>query len=106
MPVIKFIELDGTTRVIDVTSGTTIMQAARDNEIAGIEAECGGACACATCHCYIEDGWLDRLEPRSDVEAGMLDCVVEPAPNSRLGCQVTLTDALSGITVRIPKSQY
>jgi len=106
MPVITFIQLDGTHRVIDVSSGTTVMQAARDNGVAGIEAECGGACACATCHCYIEEGWFDRLEPRSDVEEGMLDCVVEPAPNSRLGCQVTLTDALSGITVRIPKSQY
>src|SRR5690606_31684984 len=106
MPVITFIQLDSTHRVIDVSSGTTVMQAARDNGVAGIEAECGGACACATCHCYIEEGWFDRLEPRSDVEEGMLDCVVEPAPTSRRGCQVTLTDALSGITVRIPTSQY
>lgn len=106
MPVVHFITLDGTTQEVEVSGGTSLMQAAKDNEIEGIEGECGGACACATCHCYLEEGWADRVDPPSSMEQGMLECVIDPEPNSRLGCQIPMNDALDGITVRIPKSQY
>lgn len=106
MPVVKFITPDGASHEVEVSSGTSVMQAAKDNGIDGIEGECGGACACATCHCYVEEGWIDKLEPASAVEQGMLECVIDPEDNSRLGCQIAVTDAVSGITVRIPKSQY
>lgn len=106
MPSVKFIAVDGTEHVVQVAAGSNVMQAARDNDIAGIEGECGGACACATCHCYVEEGWLDKVEPASSAETGMIDCVVDPQPNSRLGCQITITEALDGLVVRLPKSQY
>lgn len=106
MPSVTFIAADGTMQTVEVTAGTNVMQAARDNDVAGIEAECGGACACATCHCYVDPAWVDKVEPASGVEVGMLDCVIDPEPNSRLGCQVQITDALDGLVIRLPKSQY
>jgi 2Fe-2S ferredoxin len=106
MPSIKFIAADGTTQDVEVSAGTNVMQAARDNDVAGIEGECGGACACATCHCYIDETWVDKVDGASAVEKGMLDCVIDPQPNSRLGCQVFITDALDGIVIRLPESQY
>lgn len=106
MPAVNFIAADGAAQQVQVSSGTSIMQAARDNDVAGIEGECGGACACATCHCYVDSAWVDKVEPASVVEKGMLDCVIDPEPNSRLGCQIPITDALDGIVVRLPKSQY
>jgi ferredoxin, 2Fe-2S len=106
MPAVNFIAADGTTQQVQVSSGTNVMQAARDNDVPGIEGECGGACACATCHCYVDPAWLDKVEPASAVEKGMLDCVIDPEANSRLGCQIQITDQLDGIVIRLPKSQY
>lgn len=91
---------------VEVEVGSNLMQAAIDNGIDGITAECGGACSCATCHCYIEDTWVSKTSARSDMEKELLLCVIDPKDNSRLACQVEVTDALDGIEVVIPESQY
>jgi 2Fe-2S ferredoxin len=102
---VRFISHDGDIREVLVTPGTTLMHAAIDNGIDGILAECGGACSCATCHCYIDDEWLRKLPEPEAMEKEMLECVREPAPNSRLSCQVVLDDTLDGLVARLPKSQ-
>ena len=102
----KFITDDEQTQTVTVVSGTTLMQAAVQNSVPGIEAECGGACACATCHVYIEPAWLSKLPPKGDAELGMLEFAVNVQENSRLGCQITLTEALDQITVRVPRTQH
>ena len=81
------------------------METAIDNDIDGIIAECGGACSCATCHVYVDEAWLDRLRQPEPLEDGMLDCVLDRRPNSRLSCQIRLNEDLDGITVRVPDSQ-
>lgn len=91
---------------VEVDSGSSLMQAAIDNGIEGITAECGGACSCATCHCYVGDAWLSKTSAPSDMEKELLLCVVEPKDNSRLACQVGVTEALDGVEVVIPESQY
>lgn len=106
MPRILFISHDGTETEVDAAVGTSVMQAAVNNGIDAMIAECGGACSCATCHCYVEDQWQDRVSPASSTEMDMLDCVVNPQANSRLGCQIVMTDALDGLVVRLPESQY
>lgn len=106
MPEITFILDDGTEQTLDVKAGTTVMQAAIDNGIDAMVAECGGACACATCHCFIEQPWQDQVNQPSQMEADMLDCAVDPSEFSRLGCQIPIGDDLSGIVVKLPASQY
>ena len=106
MPLISFIDHEENSYEVEVPSGTSVMQAAVDNMIDGIVAECGGSCSCATCHCYIDENWLDKLPPPSGMEKDMLDCVLEPRANSRLSCQVVVTDALDGLVVRLPESQF
>jgi len=106
MPTVTFISADGSRHEVNASPGVSLMQAAIDNDIEGIVAECGGACSCATCHCYIEDEWKSKLSPHDDMESSMLECVLEPRPNSRLSCQVTLNDALDGLVVTLPESQY
>lgn len=106
MPSITFISHDGQVTEINATAGATLMQEAVSHGIAGIVGECGGACACATCHCYIDAAWLDRIGQPGRAEKDMLEFVVEPAANSRLGCQVTISDALDGALVRLPASQF
>jgi 2Fe-2S ferredoxin len=106
MPRVKFISHAGEERTVDAAAGTTVMQAAVDNDIEGIVAECGGSCSCATCHCYVEESWLAKLEPPSDVERDMLECVLAPQSNSRLSCQIKLTEALDGIAISVPENQY
>jgi 2Fe-2S ferredoxin len=81
------------------------METAIDNDIDGIVAECGGACSCATCHVYVEDEWLGKLPPPDSLEDGMLDCVIDRQPNSRLSCQLRVGDEIDGITVRVPAQQ-
>jgi 2Fe-2S ferredoxin len=81
------------------------MEIARQHGIDGIVAQCGGACACATCHVYVAPQWLGRLEPREDMEEGMLESAWEPRPNSRLSCQIHLTAALDGLEVAVPQRQ-
>jgi len=102
---VKYIEPDGAVREVDAEPGSTLMEAAVDNNVEGIIAECGGACSCATCHVYVEEEWLERLSPPDAQEDGMLDCVIERRANSRLSCQIQLSDDLDGITVKVPDEQ-
>ena len=106
MPVVNFVNHDGTINEVEVTAGTSLMQAAVDNGIDSIIAECGGACSCATCHCYIDDAWVEAVGQPGDTEKDMLECVLDPQPTSRLSCQVEVTDALDGLVVKLPESQY
>ena len=105
MPRVRFIQADGQTSEVDALSGDSVMETAIDNDVEGIIAECGGACSCATCHVYVDPGWLARLPPPEPIEDGMLDCVLDRRPNSRLSCQIRVRDELDGITVTVPDSQ-
>jgi ferredoxin, 2Fe-2S len=105
MPKIVFIEPGGARREIDAPIGITLMEVARQHGIQGVVAQCGGACACATCHVYIDPAWLAKLEPREDMEEGMLETAWEPRENSRLSCQVHVTADLDGMQVTVPKQQ-
>lgn len=105
MPNITFIEADGREFSVDANNGDTLMQAAVDNMIDGILAECGGACSCATCHCYIDDAWFERVGAPQQIEQEMIDAL-DSKPTSRLSCQVMVTDELDGLVVRLPESQY
>ena len=105
MPLVKFIDHDGTSHEVHVAVGTSIMRAAVDNGVRGIVGECGGSCVCATCHCYVHDRWLHKLGESNESERGLLECVGDPRPNSRLGCQVIITDDCDGIIVTLPISQ-
>jgi len=103
---ITYIEHNGTRHEVDVANGMTVMEGARDNGIPGIEADCGGACACSTCHVYVDPTWVDRLPPKEDMEEDMLDFAYEPNPDrSRLTCQIKVTDALDGLVVQMPEKQ-
>ncbi|MCR5875878.1 MULTISPECIES: 2Fe-2S iron-sulfur cluster-binding protein [unclassified Phenylobacterium] len=105
MAKITYIEHDGTEHVIDVKSGLSVMEGAVKNNIPGIDADCGGACACATCHVYVDEAWLDVAGWRSATEVAMLDFAEEVEENSRLSCQIKVTDALNGLVARMPQSQ-
>jgi 2Fe-2S ferredoxin len=105
MPKVTYIQPDGSATTVDARPGATVMETAIDNDIEGIVAECGGACSCATCHVYVEPEWLEKLPSPDGLEDGMLDCVLDRHSNSRLSCQVEVTEALDGITVRIPEAQ-
>jgi 2Fe-2S ferredoxin len=105
MPRVNFVQADGTTSEVEAVSGDSVMETAIDNDIPGIVAECGGACSCATCHVYVDEGWLDRLPAPDSLEDGMLDCVIDRKPNSRLSCQLRVSNEIDGITVRVPESQ-
>lgn len=105
MPKITFIEPDGARVELDVPVGWTLMQGATTNGVAGIEAECGGSCACATCHCYVES-LADRLPAPGETELSMLaNVAAERRPNSRLSCQIRAEAALEGMVVRFPERQ-
>ncbi len=103
---ITYIEHGGTEHVVEVANGLTVMEGARDNNIPGIEADCGGACACSTCHVYVDPAWTDKLPAKEDMEEDMLDFAYEPDPaRSRLTCQIKVTDALDGLVVQMPEKQ-
>ena len=106
MPLINYIEADGRHYEVEVANGDTVMRGAIDSMIDGILAECGGACACATCHCYVDEDWMNRIPAADTLEEDMLEAVLEPRANSRLSCQITVTDEMEGFTVRLPASQY
>jgi len=106
MPKITYIENNGAQRTADVPVGWTVMEGAVKNRIPGIDADCGGACACATCHVYVDPEWLAKLPPRQDMEEQMLDFAQNLKPNSRLSCQIKVTPALDGLIVRTPKTQH
>ena len=106
MAKITYIEHNGTPHEVEVPNGLTVMEGARDNNIPGIEADCGGACACSTCHVYVDAAWIDRLPPREAMEEDMLDFAWEPDPAlSRLTCQLKVSDDLDGLVVRMPEKQ-
>lgn len=105
MPKITFIESTGTRREVEAENGQTVMEAAIHNGVPGIEAECGGACACATCHVYVDEAWREVVGPPSAMEEDMLDFAYEVRPASRLSCQITVRDELDGLIVTTPSQQ-
>ncbi len=102
---IIYIEFGGKQHIVDVRPGLSAMEGAVKNNIPGIDAECGGACACATCHVYVDPAWLPRLAERSPAEEGMLEFASEVEPNSRLSCQIKVTDELDGLVLHLPEQQ-
>ncbi len=105
MPKITYIEYNGTPHTVDVAVGLTVMEGAVQNDIPGIDADCGGACACSTCHAYVNPDWVDRLPAREDMEEDMLDFAHEPNERSRLTCQLQVTPEIDGLVVQMPEKQ-
>ena len=105
MAKITYIAHDGTKFEVDAENGTTVMENAIKNSVPGIEAECGGACACATCHVYVDEAWAEKAGSPEAMEEDMLDFAFEVQPTSRLSCQIKVTDELDGIVVRVPEKQ-
>ena len=105
MPKITYNSHDHNTHTIEVQNGLTVMEGAIQNDIPGIDADCGGGMSCATCHVYVNEEWLDKLPKKEDGEEDMLDMAFEPKPNSRLSCQLTVSDTLDGLIVDIPSKQ-
>ena len=105
MPKITYNTHDNQTHTIDIQKGLSVMEGAVQNDIPGIDADCGGGMACATCHVYVNEDWLDKLPAKEDGEEDMLDMAFEPKPNSRLSCQLTVSDTLDGLIVDIPSKQ-
>ena len=106
MSKIKFIEFSGNEHSVEGIIGESLMEIALSNDVPGIEADCGGSCACGTCHVYIENDWLDKLEEKTDMENSMLEFTDNVNENSRLSCQIEFKDDLDGLEVRLPESQY
>ena len=105
MPKITFKNKDGNSKIIEVENGLSVMEGAIQNDIPGIDADCGGAMACATCHVYVEEKWFDKLPKAEDAEVDMIDMAYEPKKNSRLSCQLIVSDELEGLTVTTPDKQ-
>ena len=105
MPRITYITSDAQTHTIEVKNGLTVMEGAVQNDIPGIDADCGGGMACATCHVYVNEEWADKLPKKEDGEEDMLDMAFEPKKNSRLSCQLIVSDELEGLIVNIPSKQ-
>ena len=103
---ITFIEPDGAEHVINAPAGLSVMECAKRYAISGVDGDCGGACACGTCHVYIEDGGIERLPPMEELEREMLDFAFDVQPNSRLSCQIKIDERLDGLVVRVPQRQY
>ena len=105
MPKITYITHDDQSHTIEVQNGLTVMEGAVQNDIPGIDADCGGGMACATCHVYVKEEWLDKLPKKEDGEEDMLDMAFEPKKNSRLSCQLIVSDQLDGLVVNLPEKQ-
>tara|TARA_B100000405_G_scaffold109874_1_gene76661 strand:- start:281 stop:601 length:321 start_codon:yes stop_codon:yes gene_type:complete len=105
MPKITYIEQDGKTHTIEVASGLSVMEGAVQNNIPGIDADCGGSMACATCHVYVKEEWFNKLPKKEDGEEDMLDMAFEPKKNSRLSCQLMVSDQIDGLVVNLPEKQ-
>ena len=105
MPKITYIEHNGKTHNVEVSNELSVMEGAVQNNIPGIDADCGGACACATCHIYVDEKWFNKLPNKSEAEQDMLDMAIEPNKFSRLGCQITVNDDLDGMVVKMPSKQ-
>ncbi len=106
MPKITYIEHDGTEHNIDADVGSTVMNAALDNLVPGIDADCGGECSCATCHVMVAENWMPKVGQPSEAEESMLDLNPERQSNSRLSCQIPVTDELDGLVVQLPEFQF
>jgi 2Fe-2S ferredoxin len=106
MAKITFIQHDGTEHVHEGKTGLSVMEVAVKNNVPGIDADCGGACACATCHVYVDAAWADKTGEAGSMEQSMLDFANDVEPTSRLSCQIKISDALDGLVVRLPKSQH
>ncbi len=106
MPRVTFIEFDGTTHHVETTVGTSLMRAAVDSNVPGIDGDCGGQCACATCHVFVEGIWAERTGARTPVEQDMLNFTAELRDSSRLACQIRITDELEGMVVSMPNGQH
>lgn len=105
MAKVTYIEFNGKVHEVEVRTGQSLMEGATSNMVPGIVADCGGACACATCHVYIDAEWMPRVDAAGEMETAMLDVVTYPEANSRLSCQIRVSDALDGLIVRLPVSQ-
>ncbi len=106
MAKITYVEHNGKRHEVEVANGLTVMEGARDNGVPGIEADCGGACACSTCHVYVAPEWVEKLPKKDSMEEDMLDFAWEPDPvRSRLTCQIKVTPALDGLVVQMPEKQ-
>jgi 2Fe-2S ferredoxin len=105
MPRLVFIQADGSQRTIDAQVGRSVMEVARANGVTGIRADCGGDCACSTCHCYVDPDWIERLPPARADEVGLIEFAWEPREGSRLTCQLLVTDSLDGLVLRLPTRQ-
>ena len=106
MPRVTFIAADGVERTVEAKIGDSVMQTAIKNAVPGIDADCGGACACATCHVFVHSSWMSRLAEMSPMETSMLDFAQGVQPNSRLSCQIEVTESLDGLVVSTPESQH
>lgn len=106
MAKITFVQPDGSEQTVEGEPGMTVMEVAKANLIDGIEAECGGACACATCHVYVDPAWREKTGAPEAMEEDMLDFAFEVRPESRLSCQIRITPELDGLVVRIPEKQF
>ena len=105
MPKITYIEHSGKSHTIEVANGLSVMEGAVQNNIPGIDADCGGSMACATCHVYVKEDWFNKLPKKEDGEEDMLDMAFEPKKNSRLSCQIMISDQLDGLVVNLPEKQ-
>ena len=105
MAKIKYIEHNGKEHIVDVQNGLTVMEGAVQNDIPGIDADCGGSMSCATCHVYVKEDWYDKLPKKEMGEDDMLDQAYEPKSNSRLSCQITVSEELNGLIVHLPEKQ-
>jgi ferredoxin, 2Fe-2S len=106
LPKITFIQPDGSEQTVEAPLGWSVMEAAVKALVPGIDADCGGACACATCHVYVDPAWTNRLPAKAEMEETMLDFAQVVAPNSRLSCQIRVTSELDGLVVRVPVDQH
>ena len=105
MPKITYIDYQGNSKTIEVENGLSVMEGAVQNEIVGIDADCGGSMACATCHVYVEEKWLNKIPKAEEAEVDMIDMAYEPKKNSRLSCQIIVSDELDGLEVTTPEKQ-
>ena len=105
MAMITYIDFEGKSRTVEVENGLSVMEGAIQNDIPGIDADCGGSMACATCHVYVEQTWLDKLPKAEDGEIDMIDMASEPKKNSRLSCQLIVSDELDGLLITTPAKQ-
>lgn len=106
MPTLTLIEFNGTEHRITADVGQSVMQAANFANVPGLQADCGGACSCATCHAFVDEAWLSRVPAAEETETDMLEYACGRADNSRLTCQLIVSDALDGLRLRLPESQY